>query len=69
MNERGVKDMARRIRTTITTREDDPIPRRRIKKKQSSAVGIVILILLGLFVLARTNRPHGPQMQRVVAPR
>jgi hypothetical protein len=64
-----LKLMARRVRTTITVREDDPVPRRRSKKKQSSAVVVVILILLAFFLLARTNRSHGPQPQRVVAPR
>jgi hypothetical protein len=65
----GVKLMARRVRTTITVREDDPVPRRRNKKKQSSVAVVVILIVLALFVLARTNRSRGSQPQRVVAPR
>jgi uncharacterized integral membrane protein len=61
--------MARRVRTTVTVREDDPVPRRRNKKKESSVVVVVIFILLAIFVLARTNRSHGPQPQRVAAPR
>ena len=61
--------MARRVRTTITTRVDDPVPNRRSKKKESKAAIIVILIFLGLFILSRSNSPHGPQPQRVVAPR
>lgn len=61
--------MARRVRTTITVREDDPVPCRRSKKKESSVTVVVILILLVLFLATRTNRPHGPQPQRVVAPR
>jgi hypothetical protein len=65
----GVNLMARRVRTTITVREDDPVPRRRSKKKESSILVAVILIVLALFVLARTNRSHGPQPQRVAAPR
>ncbi|MGB7466362.1 MAG: hypothetical protein WBW14_25970 [Candidatus Acidiferrum sp.] len=46
-----------------------PLPRRRSKKKQSTVAVVVILIVLALFVLARTNRSHGPQPQRVVVPR
>ena len=46
-----------------------PLPRRRSKKKQSTFAVVVILIVLALFVLARTNRSHGPQPQRVVVPR
>jgi hypothetical protein len=61
--------MARRVRTTFTLREDDPVPRRRSKKKESSVVVVVILILLALFLLARTNRSHGPEPQRVIVPR
>jgi hypothetical protein len=61
--------MERRVRTTITVREDDPVPHRRGKKKQSSVAIVLILIVLALFLLARTNGSHGPQPQRVVAPR
>jgi hypothetical protein len=56
--------MSSRVRTTVTVREDNPVPRRRSKKKESS-VAVVILILIALFLLARTNRPHGPQPQGV----
>jgi hypothetical protein len=36
--------MAKRIRTTVTVREDDPVPRRRTskKKKESGAVALVV---------------------------
>ena len=60
--------MATRTRVTTTIRQDNPVPRRRSRKKESS-VGVVILILIALFFFARTNRPHGPQPQRVIAPR
>jgi hypothetical protein len=36
------------------------------QKKQSTVAVVVILIVLAAFVLARTNRSHGPQPQRVV---
>jgi len=61
----GVEEyMARRIRTTITVREDDPVPRRRSKKK-SSLVIVVVLVILAIFIFGRIN-PHGaPQTQRI----
>jgi hypothetical protein len=61
--------MARRVRTTITVREDDPVPRRCSKKKQSNIAIVVVLIVIALFLLAGTNSSHGPQPQRVIAPR
>jgi hypothetical protein len=48
--------MARRIRTTVTVREDDPVPRRRNKKKSNLALILVVLGLLGL-LLAKSQRP------------
>ncbi len=57
-----------RTRITTTIRSDNPVPRRRSKKRESS-IGVVIIILIALFFFARTNRPHGPQPQRVIAPR
>jgi hypothetical protein len=54
--------MARRIRTTVTIREDDPVPRRRSNKK-SNVVIVILLVLLGLFLLSRTQRPVGGRPQ------
>jgi hypothetical protein len=60
--------MAKRIRTTVTVREDDPVPRSRRKKKQSSVLVIIILVLIGLFVLSRTRQGGGFRPQPVSAP-
>jgi hypothetical protein len=60
--------MARRIRTTVTVREDDPVPRPLRRKKQSSALVIIILVLLGLFLLSRTKQAGGFRPQPVSAP-
>jgi hypothetical protein len=49
--------MARRIRTTVTIREDDPVPRRRSKKKSNAALIIVVLALIGLFLASRAQQP------------
>lgn len=60
-----------RTRITTTIRSDNPVPRRRSKKKESG-VGIAVILIVGLilFAMMRTNnRPHGPQQQRVIAPR
>lgn len=60
-----------RTRITTTIRSDNPVPRRRSKKKESG-VGLAVILLGGLILFAMTrtnNRPHGPQPQRVVAPR
>jgi len=53
--------MARRVRTTVTVREDDPVPARRSnkKKKQSSVVVVILLVLLVLFLISRTNQRAG----------
>jgi hypothetical protein len=41
--------MAKRIRTSVTIREDDPVPRRRRGKKSNvSVIVIVVLVLLAL---------------------
>ena len=63
--------MDTRTRITTTIREDNPAPRRRSRKKDSS-VGLAVILIAGLilFAMMRTNnRPHGPQPQRVIAPR
>lgn len=63
--------MATRTRVTTTIRQDNPVPRRRNKKKESS-IGLAVILIGGLilFAMMRTNnRPNGPQPQRVVAPR
>ncbi len=48
--------MARRTRTPITDREDDPVPRSRHKKKSDVIVIVFVLIVLALFVISRTRR-------------
>jgi hypothetical protein len=45
---------SRRIRATVTVREDSPVPRRRSKKKDTS--GVVILIVLAVLVFLMMNR-------------
>jgi len=47
--------MARRVRTTVTVREDDPVPRRR-RKNSNTVLIVVLLVLLGLFILNRTHQ-------------
>ena len=57
--------MAKRVRTTVTVREDNPVPRRRRKKKTDATVVVVIvLLILGLF-WARMHRAGAPPVQRV----
>jgi len=58
-----------RVRTTVTVRSDNPLPRRRSKKKESSVGLVVVLIIVGALLLSRGNRPHGPQPQRMSVPR
>lgn len=45
---------SKRVRTTVTVREDSPVPRRRSKKKQTS--GVVILIVLAVLIFLAMNR-------------
>lgn len=63
--------MAKRIRTTVTIRADNPSPLRRGKKKNSNAVVIVIAVVVILGLLwsrqLRTGRAGIPQ--RIAAPR
>ena len=53
--------MARRVRTTVTVREDNPVPVRRgsKKKKQNNIAVVILLVLLVLFLISRTNRRVG----------
>ncbi|HEY1528656.1 MAG TPA: hypothetical protein VGH51_20715 [Candidatus Angelobacter sp.] len=53
--------MARRVRTTVTVREDDPVPARRSskKKKQTNVVVVILLVLLVLFLISRTSQRPG----------
>lgn len=56
-----------RTRTTVTVRHDDPVPRSR-RKNNSNVLIAAGLILLALFLVARSHR-SAPQPQRVVYPR
>jgi len=53
--------MARRVRTTVTVREDDPVPARRSnkKKQETNIVVVILLVLLVLFLISRTNQRAG----------
>jgi hypothetical protein len=54
--------MAKRVRTTVTVREDDPVPprKRRVKKSANTALVFVVLAFLGLlFLLNRTHQVGG----------
>ncbi len=47
-------ETSQRTRTTVTTRVDSPVPRRRAKKKKKtgiSIVAIIIALILGWLVL------------------
>lgn len=49
--------MAKRIRTTLTIPEDNPVPRRRRSRKKEPSVAVVILIaFLILFVMIRGEK-------------
>ena len=64
--------MAKRIRTTVTVREDNPVPRRRTsKKKRQSTAGValaVIVLLILLFVMNR-NTVQAPRHPSPIAVR
>lgn len=48
--------MARRTRTTVTVREDDPVPRNRSVKRKTNTIWIVLVaVLLGLYLLSRNH--------------
>jgi hypothetical protein len=53
--------MARRVRTTVTVREDNPVPARRgsKKRKQTNIAVVILLVLLVLFLISRTNQRPG----------
>jgi hypothetical protein len=59
--------MAKRTRTTITVREDNPVPKRRTnrKKKQSGAIVIGILTLLLMFLVFGNRQSHPQQRQNI----
>jgi hypothetical protein len=61
----------RRVRASVTIREDNPEPRRRRGKKNSNALIIVIIALVLLALVwsrtARVSRVGFPQ--RIAAPR
>jgi hypothetical protein len=49
--------MAKRIRSTVTIREDNPVPRRRRSQTNAPEVAVVILIaFLILFVMIRGEK-------------
>jgi hypothetical protein len=51
----GVEMASKRVRTTITVREDNPVPSRRSKKKKTTS-GVVILIVIAVLVFLAMNR-------------
>jgi len=62
--------MAKRIRTTVTVREDNPVPRRRTsKKKQSSVVALVVIMLVILFFVMNRSNTRAPRHPSPVAVR
>lgn len=65
------QSMEKRIRTTVTVREDNPVPRRRTskRKKQSSAVVAVVIALLILFFVMNRSNTHAPRHPSPVAVR
>jgi len=63
--------MAKRIRTTVAAREDNPLPRRRGQKRNSSTLLIVVVVLVVLALLWSRQHQAGRSVipQRTVAPR
>src|SRR5215475_4270808 len=60
---------SRRIRTTVTVREDSPVPRKRRNNKSTTAVIAILLVLAGLFVVSRVNHQSGPAVHRATVGR
>ena len=63
--------MGKRVRASVTIREDDIEPRRRRGKKNSNAfvVAIVVLVLLALVWSRQQHASRGGIPQGVTAPR
>ena len=61
---------SKRVRTTVTVREDDPVPAKKRGKKTSRNSGLIVaLLILGFIFLVMNQKRVTPQHQPVVAGR
>ena len=62
--------MGRRVRASVTIREDEPVPRRRTRKKSNNKVVVFILLaLVGLYLISHyRGGTRQPQPSSFVRP-